>query len=181
MAVIITAIFGTIYAAVQQDLRQNANDPQIQLAEDSASALASGYPADQLLAMAPKTDMSRSLYPFMFVFDNTGAMLSTTAYNGSSTLVLPPAGIFDSVRAHGEDRVTWETASGNRFAVVADAWKSNATSSDPGVATSGFILVARSLREVEARENQAARLAFAGWAISIIASLIGVWLKKRSA
>ena len=38
----VTVAFGTLYAAVQQDYRQSANDPQIAMAEDAANALKGG-------------------------------------------------------------------------------------------------------------------------------------------
>jgi hypothetical protein len=38
LAVAITILAGLVYATVQQSLRQGANDPQIQLAEDTAAA-----------------------------------------------------------------------------------------------------------------------------------------------
>jgi hypothetical protein len=37
IVIIVTGICGLIYGVVQQDIRQGANDPQIQMAEDAAS------------------------------------------------------------------------------------------------------------------------------------------------
>jgi hypothetical protein len=42
VAVLATLCCGLVYALVQQDLRQSANDPQIQMAQDAARALDSG-------------------------------------------------------------------------------------------------------------------------------------------
>ncbi len=41
-AVTVTAFCALTYAAVQQSFRQNANDPQIQLAEDAVDAIVDG-------------------------------------------------------------------------------------------------------------------------------------------
>jgi hypothetical protein len=42
IAIIVTGLVGLLYVTVQQDLRQGANDPQIQMAEDIAAKLAGG-------------------------------------------------------------------------------------------------------------------------------------------
>jgi hypothetical protein len=42
IVVVITALSGLVYVAVQQALRQDANDPQIQMAQDAAETLARG-------------------------------------------------------------------------------------------------------------------------------------------
>jgi len=42
IAIVVTGLIGLVYVAVQQDLRQGANDPQIQMAEDTAAKFANG-------------------------------------------------------------------------------------------------------------------------------------------
>jgi hypothetical protein len=42
LAIVLTGLIGLVYVAVQQDLRQGANDPQIQMAEDALAKLANG-------------------------------------------------------------------------------------------------------------------------------------------
>jgi hypothetical protein len=42
LAALTTALCGLVYLAVQQALRQAANDPQIQMAEDAAYILSQG-------------------------------------------------------------------------------------------------------------------------------------------
>ena len=37
VAIVVTVLVGLLYAAVQQDLRQGANDQQIQMSEDAAA------------------------------------------------------------------------------------------------------------------------------------------------
>ncbi|MDB5238883.1 MAG: hypothetical protein JWO00_218 [Candidatus Parcubacteria bacterium] len=170
------AIGGTVimlvgYATLQQNYRQTANDPQIMLAEDAAAALSSGYPVNQMFTAAG-TDMSQSQSPFGMVFDEQGTLLGSSAYFGaSSTPLLPPAGIFDYVRKNGEDRVTWETSNGLRFAAVALPWKVASSTgvaisigtSTQGAPQSGFVLAARSLRDTEARVDQLGWISFLGW------------------
>jgi len=178
-AAVITVVFGTIYVAVQQDIRQGANDPQIEIAQDSAKALSLGLAPDDLLGAAPRTDISNGSSPFIMVFDSTGTLIASTAQNGTNTPPVPPAGVFASVRASGEDRITWQTSSGLRFAAVIDRW-SVATSS-VGQQTSGFVLAARSISEIEKRESKTATIAFVGWIISILISLAGFSMSNRKA
>jgi len=175
--------------AVQQDLRQSANDPQIELAEDAAAAIHNGYPLGELFAGSPHTDTTQSLAPFIMTFDSQGAFISSSASDGSNALALPPTGIFDYVRAHGEDHVTWQTADGLRFAIVVTRWSlpskgpDGATSTVSGPASSGFIVAARSLREVEVRESQLSKIMLAGWVLMVAATIIAVyaefWWEKR--
>ena len=48
-AVVICAFSGLAYTTVQQSERQAANDPQIQMAEDSAAALDDGATIDSVI------------------------------------------------------------------------------------------------------------------------------------
>jgi hypothetical protein len=137
--VVVTAMFGSIDLAVQQDYRQSANDPQIQLAEDATVALDHGL-TPQWNA-SNQIDAGTSLAPFIVIYNSTG---TPVAASGLINGVMPtiPAGIFASVSAHGEDRVTWQTPTGLRFAAIIVSYKN------------GYVMAARSLREVEIREDK---------------------------
>ena len=210
-AAIVTVIFGTIYAANQQNLRQSADDPQIAMAEDAANALAGGaVPA----SVVPRDiiDASQSLSPFIMVFDENGTVLESSMKVGN-TLPVPPKGVFDftrsnsgekfsgplapisnlrmqfasNVRPAGEDRFTWQTATGLRFATIVVHFNastlatlstnSSAISASGGAISSGFVLAARSLREVENRESQLEWIVFMGWFVSMIVLLGGFIVK----
>ncbi len=131
-----------VYVTVQQALRTGADDPQIQLAEDAALALEGGAPATSVIPAA-RVDAGRSLAPFVIVYDASGV---PTAGNGTlnGRLPSPPAGVFQFVREHGEERVTWMPDRTVRFAAVVRLIPGNG---------GGFVLAARSLREVEGRER----------------------------
>src|SRR6185295_4920318 len=60
---VITILCGMVYLTVQQSLRQSANDPQIQMAEDAAGALARGA-AEETVLPATQVDIATSLSPF---------------------------------------------------------------------------------------------------------------------
>ena len=69
LAVAITLVCGLIYVSVQQVLRQSANDPQIQIAEDVSGALSTGVPP-QAIANPNGTDLKKSLATFIIVYDS---------------------------------------------------------------------------------------------------------------
>jgi hypothetical protein len=52
LAAVTTLLCGLVYLAVQQSLRQGANDPQIQMAEDAAAALVAGSTPESVLPVA---------------------------------------------------------------------------------------------------------------------------------
>ena len=77
-----------------------------------------------------------------------------------------------NVRPAGEDRITWQTASGLRFATAIIHF--NASTS------SGFVLAGRSLREVESREGQLEWIVLAGWAVTLVISAVWLGIKYLS-
>jgi hypothetical protein len=141
LAVAIIAICGLVYLTVQQVLRQGANDPQIQLSEDLAASFASSkspsgdFPSRQV-------EISTSLAPFVMIFDDNGKVLISNALLDGKTPQYPE-GVFEYVRQHGQDRVTWQPREGVRHATVVTRYS--------GPAGSGFVVAGRSLREVEER------------------------------
>jgi hypothetical protein len=140
IAVAVTLLSVLIFTLVQQDLRQTANDPQIQMAEDTAAALASGEPVASLVPSA-RVDIAASLSPFLIVYDNRGKVTASSATLDGKTPSLP-AGVLTSARSSGQDQVTWEPRSGVRIAAVVVP-----------VSTGGSVLAGRSLREIEIRES----------------------------
>ena len=111
LAVVIVAMSGLVYLTLQQVLRQGANDPQIQLSEDLAASLTSGkspsaeFPAQQV-------EISTSLAPFVMIFDDDGKLLRSNALLDGNPPQYP-AGVFEYVRQHGQDRVTWQPREGS--------------------------------------------------------------------
>lgn len=161
MAAIVTGLSGLLYASVQQDLRQSANDPQIQMAEDTAAKLADGQQVQNVVP-AEKVDIANSLAPYIIVFDATGKPIaSSVQLNGQTPTI--PSGIFDYVRQNGEDRITWQPQSGVRSAIVVTQFKGP---------NSGFVLAGRSLREVEIREDDIMHLILLGWIAILIVTLL---------
>lgn len=138
LAAAITLLSGLIYIVSQQQLRLSANDPQIQLAEDIAVELSQGISPAALVGQK-KIDISQSLAPYIIIFDLNGRPIAGSGRLGG-TLPQVPQGVFDYVLEHQEDRITWEPQFGVRSAVVVTKY------------ARGFVLVGRSLKEIERRE-----------------------------
>src|SRR5476649_1187758 len=134
-----------VYSAVQQGYRQSANDPQIQMAEDTATALSRGTSAASL--MPKDIDISTSLAPFLIVTDDSYHILASSGHLGGQ-VVLPPTGAFVAARTSlgkdttrpGENRITWQPTSSVREAAVIVHYNG------------GYVIAARSLRAGEIRE-----------------------------
>ena len=158
-------LIGFTYLAVQQDMRSSANDPQIQLAEDAATTLEAGAVPATVLPATNTVDVSKSLAPFMEVLNDSGTVVASSGtLNGAAPIL--PSGVLDKART-AEDRITWQPQSDVRLATVVVHY---------GGAQPGFVVTARSLREVEKRENQLTSIA-AGTLIVILAlTLLSLYL-----
>ena len=75
--IIATILCGLVYVALQQEIRQTANDPQIGMAQDIAIALSNGA-TPQSLTSGMKIEMSKSLSPFVIVYDSSGKVLAAS-------------------------------------------------------------------------------------------------------
>jgi hypothetical protein len=156
----ITILSALIYVSIQQVLRIGANDPQIQMAEDTAMTLASGN-ALESVALTGKVDIAASVAPYMIVFDGSGKPLSSNGFLHGQIPPIP-VGVFDEARRTGEDRVTLQPETGVRSAAVIVPI---------GDGSKGYVLAARSLREVEKRIDQLGLLVLTGWVAALFVSL----------
>ncbi len=150
---IVTFLTGLVYVTMQQNYRQNANDPQIQLAQDTASSMAINRP----VSLTGPVEMSTSLAPFIMIFDAKG---KPSAWSGTlnGKIVTPPSGVFEAAKTYGEDRVTWQPGPHVRIAAVI-------VPIDEG--KKGYVLAGRSLLEVEKRENSLLVTTGILWAASL--------------
>lgn len=165
---------GFVNLAVQQNYRMSANDPQIQVAEDIASAVSSGNATpDQIVSPNPTQDLANTLSSFLIIYTATGTPIgSSVVLDGKIPSM--PAGVSDYVNLHGEDRITWQPKPGVREAVVVTKF---------GGATPGFALVGRSLKEIEIRESNLNKISLialgASWILSYLLIVILLMCLKK--
>src|SRR3954467_13677818 len=114
IAVIVTALFASLYLVMQQIERQGADDAPARLASQVASQL-SGSAADA--SAADDVDLAVSDAAFFVVYDAAGRPVSGTGQLDGA-LATVPAGVLDQARRTGSNHVTWQTADGRRFATV---------------------------------------------------------------
>jgi hypothetical protein len=155
VAVLATLCCGLVYAAVQQDLRMGANEPQVQMAEDAARAVDAGAQPSSLVGPS-KVDVAVSLTPFVAIYDTSGSVLATDGVLDGHDPV-PPLGVLEAARQDSPNRVTWEPRDGVRVATVTVPW------------TGGTVMSGRSLREVERQEDNILLITAAAWVAMLIA------------
>ncbi|HLC99627.1 MAG TPA: hypothetical protein VJC11_01540 [Patescibacteria group bacterium] len=175
LAVGITLLCGLVYVTVQQNYRQSANDPQIQIVEDVIAAIAGGQKPEEMLGTNTKTDITKSLAVYVIIYDTEGKPIASTAQlDGKDPVV--SKGVLDIAKANGENRITWQPKENVRSAIVVKPFTA---------ATSGFVLVGRSLREIEQREGQMTNMIAIALAISLVATLLAtvvtMWVTTKLA
>ena len=160
-----TAVCALLYGAVQQDLRQGANDPQYQLAEDAVARLDAGAQPSAVVG-GGAIDAGTSLAAFVAVYDVDGNPLAT---NGSldGAAPAPPRGVLDAARHTGADAVTWQPRSGVRVAIVVLRWEG------------GTVLAGRSLRRVEELESAIETLVALGWLALLSMLVVAAFVSAR--
>ncbi len=167
-ALVLTVACGLGYTAVQQAQRGGANDPQVQLASDAATALTGGAAPESVVgpgsavvgvAGTGMVDASVSLAPFVVVYDRSGTPLASNARLDGG-IPAPPAGVLAAAAASGRNTVTWQPRPGVRIATVSVPW------------SGGTVMAGRSLRLAEEREDTTFLLAGAAWAAGMIGLVV---------
>lgn len=158
LAVLATFMAGTVCMVAHQVLRQSANDPQIQLAEDWVDQIVGGTDPNRL-NLGPFIDPARSLAPFGIVYNQDGNIIASSV-SAPSTMT-QPHGVFDTVDAAStkDARYTWQPATGERYAVVLK----RASLQDK----SYYVLAGRNLEQVEARMWRLVWQVIAAWVVTL--------------
>ena len=157
---IVTTVMALIYAAVQQNYRMSANDPQVQIARDVAIRLEHNQPVTSFTS--DTIDLSKSLAVFIAYYGADKKPVASTGYLNGAIPELP-AGVLDYVKKHAEDWVTWQPRKDVRLAAVVKFVSS------PSVA---YVVAARSLQEVEIRVGNLIRIIFIAWLLCFVIILI---------
>src|SRR3982751_5672828 len=99
LALVWTLAAGAIVLVQHQVLRQQADEPQEQLAEDAARRLAGGADVPTVVPPGAVVAIETSLAPWLAVYDANGAPLASNGrYQGGAPML--PGGVFDFARSH---------------------------------------------------------------------------------
>ncbi len=163
LAVVVVLLAATVYGIAQQVLRQSANDPQIWMAEDAATAFENGKSIDSVVP-ASQIDISTSRAPFLVVYDDSGKPIAASGLLHGDLPVVP-LGSLRSSRDYGENRITWQPESGVRIAAVITRVATR---------TPGYVLAGRSLKDVEDRIFNVEMLTGFCALVTLFATLVAV-------
>ena len=109
----------------------------------------------------------RSPAPFVIAYDDQGHPLASQAQLNGATPA-PPSGVFEFVRQHGEERVSWQPIRGAENGVRIAAVVQRVNGAHPG-----FVLAGRNMREVETRIGQVQNMAGLTWLAMLGLILVG--------
>ncbi|MBS1599438.1 MAG: hypothetical protein JST75_14525 [Bacteroidetes bacterium] len=165
-AAVITVIILLIYVAVQQNYRSGADDPQLQIARDINNRLHRGASIQKYMNDSINLESSQEV--FTALYDSNAAPIKSSGFLNERVPQLPP-GVFAFVKANGEERVTWQPKPGVRMATVV------LRAALPSIA---YIVVGRSLQEVEIREQNLRNSVFICWVISMALIAITAFTQK---
>jgi hypothetical protein len=156
----ITFTCALTYLVAQQSLRLSANALPAQLVKDVAINLQKGRSAQDSIP-SQQVDASKSDVGFVMIYDQNKHLVATSGMFGTKKPSYP-RGVLDYVAKNGEDRVTWQTPDGLRFATV--AMKSN----------DYYVVGARSLHETENTIDQTTHIVFYAWLACLICSAVAM-------
>jgi hypothetical protein len=163
-----TLLIGCFYIALQHHIRQDADYPQVQLAEDIAASM---YKNEKPSAnLSTNVDVQHSLAPFVVLYDSNGRPVDGTGKLGRALPELP-ADVLEYTRKHVKHRLTWHPNDKTRIAAVLQYYQ------NPQHA--GYVLAGRNLRETEKQQNSLLVTAGIAWAVTLLGSLALVILQHR--
>lgn len=165
-------VVGFVYVAMQQSYRQNADDPQIQLTGDIAARMSAGSSAQDIInTQAIKVDPSSSLAVFATIVDANDTVMASAMEMGGS-VPLPPKGVLNAASLTHQNRITWQPQTGTRIALVVQAYQH-------GTST-GYVLVGRSLKEVEVREDTLFWMSAVSAGAVVLLGLFAIAISRKS-
>ena len=160
IALIVTALFASIYLVMQQIERQGADDAPARLASQVASQPASGGATS-----TDDVDLAVSDAAFFVVYDGADRPVTGTGrLNGALAAI--PHGVLDRARRGGSNHVTWQASDGRRFATVEQQ------------AGDSVVLAGQSLAPTEKRIDQLGLLILVAW-LCVLALVVVAFLVER--
>lgn len=149
-----TLLLGTAYALTQQSTRLAADDLPLATAQRVAQELEGGADASDVVPNL-KVDLKDNTNMFVTVTDSSYHVVASSAKLNNKT-PLPPKGVFEFTKQHGQDQFTWEPASGVRQATTVISYKD------------GFILSGQSLKPAEDRITTFTAITMVAWLTTVL-------------
>jgi hypothetical protein len=163
---IITLLCVIIYVVAQQNFRQGANDPQFQMTEDAADALNNGADPKSLVNTTSPIEISKSLSPYLIIYDAAGKIVVSNAMLHNKVLQIP-AGVLAYIQKNGNDAASWQPEPGVRQAMVGTKAAGSKTYT---------VIAGRSLRKTEERIALLGEQVLFGWFCSVIGMFLIAFL-----
>lgn len=153
-AILVTMLFGVLYVAMQQCLRQGANDPQVSMAQDATMELDRQRDPTSFNFNDTAVDIAYSMAPFILVYDRAG---NVVAGNGMLDGEIPkiPFGVLQHTPPHDTHAVTWQPRDGVRIAAVSIQ------------ARDYYVVVGRSLYVVESHIQLVTMYVASAWLLTM--------------
>lgn len=167
---IVTIVFTfTIYATVQQNYRQSANDPLLQVSEQVTDMFNQGAPANQIVPEKGMVDIAKSISPFVQIYDTAGTLIgSSIILDGNNPQF--PKDVLDKVK--DQINTTWEPKHDVRLATIVTKYKD-------GENKDVVIVAGRSLKAVDDRSMQTLYISLIAGAFILILTFLVIWLFKK--
>jgi len=169
LAVLITGLSGLVYWAVQQDIRIGSYEPQIQLSEDAAARISAGEDPKKIIPTG-NIDISKSVAPYLVIYDDKDNVLASNATLNNQTPKVPQ-GVLDYAKNNGQDRISWQPATGVRSAIIVTHFSNSKVS--------GSVLSGRSLREPEKRIDMLGTQVALAYLVTMISTFGAVLIFTR--
>ncbi len=164
LAIGLTGIFAMVAVVPQAIYRESANDPQVQISEDIADILSQGEDPSGLDQQA-KLDISKSLNTFIAVYDKDAKLIASNALLNDKGPEIPEGTV--KAADNGQQKTTWQPQKGLRFALVITKVSGDKPS---------YVVVGRSLREIELRKAELLKVTGIAWAGTLILTFLASWL-----
>lgn len=165
--VLVTFFCLLLLFVVQKMYRQAANHPQIQIAEDAAAAFEQNQFTNETLkssfeSFVPsigQVDLGSSLSPWIQVYDASREVIeSSVSIQEAQTTPRVSSELFEGLSKRDQIRLTWQPRKGIRQAIVITKFSG---------LRSGYIVVGRSLREVEDQIRILTVIISAAWFVMV--------------
>lgn len=166
---LVTVIFVVIYLTGQAILRMSANDPQTQMANDTAYRAAIDIKEDGKLDLnyPVKVQLDVSLAPFTIIYDTDKKVIASSVELEGRTPEIPES-VFDNVSQGNRNIVTWQPQDGPRVATVIVS-----------AGEYGYVLSGRSLAEYDKRIGSLNKFIAVSWFCTLIFITAAFALKSR--